>query len=149
LNCLECHSSAAKKVTSGDAINAYDKASVMLSINCERCHGPSKEHIDHHTLNPGEKEGQFIVNPASIATREIRMDVCAVCHSGIRQHKRPPFSFKPGMSLKDHSVGLPSATTQTHLMFMATNTDYLLQVNATSRLLKWIVPVATMYIARR
>jgi cytochrome c553 len=107
LNCLECHSSAARKVTSGDAVNAYDKASVMLSINCERCHGPTKEHIDHHLLNPGEKEGKFIVNPASLANREIRMDVCAVCHSGIRQHKRPPFSFKPGMSLKDHSVGLP------------------------------------------
>jgi nitrate/TMAO reductase-like tetraheme cytochrome c subunit len=107
LNCLECHSSAARKITSGDAVNAYDKTSVILSINCERCHGPAKEHVEHHLSHPGETSGKMIVNPARIEDREIRMDVCAVCHSGIRQQKRPPFSFKPGMSLKDYSVGLP------------------------------------------
>lgn len=107
LNCLECHSSSAKRITSGDAVNTYDKSSVTLSINCERCHGPSNEHTAYHLSHPGETEGKMIVNPAKLENRELRMDVCAVCHSGIRQHKRPPFSFKPGMSLREHSVGLP------------------------------------------
>lgn len=105
LNCMECHSSFAKTVRNGDAINAYDKKSVVLSINCDRCHGNGTEHAQYHITHPQDTTGKFIVNTSKIQDRQIRMDACAVCHSGIRKHMKPPFSFQAGMNLAAHSSG--------------------------------------------
>lgn len=105
LNCMECHSSFAKTIKSGDAINAYDKNSVVLAINCDRCHGNGNEHAQYQLTHPQDTVGKFIVNTATIQDRQIRMDACAVCHSGIRKHIKPPFSFQPGMNLSAHSTG--------------------------------------------
>jgi len=53
--------------------------------------------------NPLEKQGKFITNPASL-NRQQRLDVCALCHSGVMQSIKPAFSFLPGDTLSKYFI---------------------------------------------
>ncbi len=102
--CLECHITFAKQ----DAFFGFDRNQVIYGIDCERCHGPAANHVEFHTAHTGEKQGKFIINPASLS-REVSLDVCAVCHSGIMQSKTNAFSFMPGDTLSQHFYRNPKA----------------------------------------
>ena len=102
--CLECHTTFAKQ----DLYFGFDRNQIIYGIDCERCHGPAANHVEFHTAHTGEKQGKFIINPASLS-REISLDVCAVCHSGIMQSKTNAFSFMPGDTLSRHFYRNPKA----------------------------------------
>ena len=102
--CLECHTTFAKQ----DLYFGFDRNQIIYGIDCERCHGPAGSHVEFHTAHTGEKQGKFIINPASLS-REISLDVCAVCHSGIMQSKTNAFSFMPGDTLSRHFFRNPKA----------------------------------------
>jgi len=102
--CLECHTTFAKQ----DLYFGFDRNQIIYGIDCERCHGPAANHVEFHTAQTGEKQGKFIINPASLS-REISLDVCAVCHSGIMQSKTNAFSFMPGDTLSRHFYKNPKA----------------------------------------
>lgn len=106
LNCLECHANAAKTTNPKGEGNEYDKQSIVLGIGCQKCHGEGKNHVDYHIKNPADSTGKFIVNTANME-RQIRLDGCSLCHSGIRKPLQPAFSFKPGMKLDAFSVANP------------------------------------------
>lgn len=106
LNCLECHANAAKTTNPRGEGNEYDRNSVVLGIGCQKCHGSGSEHINYHMKNPADSIGKFIVNTAGME-RQVRLDGCSLCHSGIRKPLKPPFSFKPGMKLDEFSVANP------------------------------------------
>lgn len=106
LNCLECHATAAKTINPNGESNEYDKKSIVLGIGCQKCHGKGSEHISHHTKNPTDSIGKFIVNTANME-RQIRLDGCSLCHSGMRKPVKPPFSFTVGMKLDAFSVANP------------------------------------------
>ena len=108
--CLECHTTFAKE----QPITGFTPDAIIFGIQCERCHGPAAEHVEFHTAHPGEKHGKFIVNPASLI-REVSMDICAVCHSGIMQNKTDAFSFMPGDTLSKHFYVNPKAVDSTNL----------------------------------
>lgn len=96
--CLECHSTSfAFQVRMGRP--SYNPAYV-LGIGCSRCHGDGSEHIAWHQTHRDSAQGHAIVNPADLS-RERRLDVCALCHSGIRPGKQPAFSFRPGQVLDE------------------------------------------------
>ena len=100
--CIECHGSRAEI----DEINNttyFNKNSVVLGVNCERCHGPAAKHVQFHKLNKVEKTAQFITTKNQFS-RQQSLDVCALCHSGIRQNTKPPFSFVAGEKLADYSL---------------------------------------------
>jgi Cytochrome c554 and c-prime len=44
--CLECHITYAAGVGPPASSNQYKRDSLGLGISCERCHGPTREHID-------------------------------------------------------------------------------------------------------
>ena len=101
--CFECHASFIREISlqtnALQAPVAFDKSSLVLSIDCERCHGPSASHVDFHTANPGEKEAKFVVRYKSLS-RAQKLDACAVCHSGNKSTLfGSTFGFKPGDTL--------------------------------------------------
>jgi predicted CXXCH cytochrome family protein len=92
--CLYCHSGATK--FSGP--DGRRVASATLEpITCERCHGPSREHLRHPSA-------ATIVNPAKLTGRA-RPSVCEQCHlEGEARILNPGKSlsdFHPGQNLED------------------------------------------------
>ncbi len=104
LNCLECHSTYAKTINEQEEFVEYDKKALVLGIDCERCHGAGGDHVAYQVANPKDTIGRYIVNTAH-KDRQVRLDGCALCHSGIREPLKPPFSFKVGDTLNHFSVG--------------------------------------------
>jgi Cytochrome c554 and c-prime len=98
--CLECHSGYFEAVP--QTLNRFSRASLVLGITCERCHGPGRDHVLLHsskTLLHGTAEA--IVNPGALS-RDRQMDVCASCHSGAGKPLAPALSFVPGKMLDDY-----------------------------------------------
>lgn len=63
-------------------------------VGCERCHGPSKRHVDSLAV-------EDTVNPAKLATLR-QLDLCTQCHqstSPILRDTRDHFGFRPGEPL--------------------------------------------------
>src|ERR1700754_4195307 len=97
--CLECHTSYVAQLPVGGMQLGYDKATLILGIDCERCHGPAANHVNYHTAYPGEKKAKYITTYSSL-TRGQKMDACAVCHSGTKgAFLRSSFSFQMGDTL--------------------------------------------------
>jgi hypothetical protein len=104
--CFECHSSYVKELPQQlQSLNRkveMDKNSLVLSIDCERCHGPAINHVNFHTEYPQEKQAKYIAKYASL-TRSQKIDMCGVCHSGNSSVMlKPTFGFKPGDTLSKY-----------------------------------------------
>ena len=107
--CFECHASFIKSVgqpTGPDGqSDSLDRSSMILGIDCERCHGPGAAHVDFHTQNPGVKQ-PAIISQFSKLTRQQRIDFCSVCHAGITGvMTKSTFFFKPGDTLAMYTSG--------------------------------------------
>jgi len=97
--CLGCHSTYFKKTSvKSPGVEEYDHKQIIYGIDCERCHGPGAKHVEYQTQHPEEKRGKFIINPA-VFTRQQKLDMCALCHSGIWNMNKSAFSFIPGDTL--------------------------------------------------
>ncbi len=84
--CLECHSTdfhLEGELPKGKYTDDY-----ALGISCPRCHGGGTDHAK-------------LRNPARFS-RERKIDTCAYCHSGIREPRKPLFSYRPGEVLDDY-----------------------------------------------
>ena len=103
-NCLECHTTNTKVIS--HETKEYDRSSIIYGITCQRCHPGAAEHAAYQTANPREKVSKFVVNAAHL-NRQLRMDACALCHSGLRTALQPPFSYNVGDALEKYSVGDP------------------------------------------
>lgn len=111
--CIECHGSAA--ISETDEHSTYfDQTSIGYGVNCERCHGPSADHVAFHTANPQATTAKFVFTK-NVMTRQQKLDVCALCHSGIREAIKPAFSFIAGDRLEDFSRPKYSADTTAQL----------------------------------
>jgi hypothetical protein len=103
--CFECHTSFITQSNPKD-VNALDKKSMILNIDCERCHGPAAKHVAFQTEAPDEKQARFIVSCKSL-TRRQRMDMCAICHAGTNNIQlRSTFDFRPGDSASRFAFAL-------------------------------------------
>ncbi len=101
--CFECHSSYAKELPqitqSLTRTVELDRKAMILSIDCERCHGPAINHVNYHTEYPGQKIGKYIARYSTL-TRAQKVDMCGVCHSGNSGTMlQSTFAFKPGDTL--------------------------------------------------
>jgi hypothetical protein len=101
--CIACHAGTVRQEQNGP--NRFAKEPFFeMSIGCERCHGPGKEHIDLQH-RPYETEPQdSIVNPARLSPAQ-RESICYQCHlHGVNRVPRSghsEFSFRPGALLSD------------------------------------------------
>ncbi len=124
-DCFECHSSYIinKKNTAatGDYFSAaeeterLEKNSLVYGIDCQRCHGPAANHVDHHLQYPEIRTAKYIVTNSSLNQQQ-QLDQCAVCHSGNDKRKlRSRFIFRPGDMLADFFM--PSSTPDSNRNF--------------------------------
>jgi hypothetical protein len=106
VNCFECHGSyiKTKPMIHTDAfhgVSQFDRAQVVYGVDCERCHGPGALHAAWQEAHPDDRQGRYIAPWASL-TRQQRLDVCAVCHSGDHAgRQRSMFRFRPGDTLSN------------------------------------------------
>lgn len=116
--CFGCHSSMVgisdTKMVGLSISEEFEKNKVVYGIDCERCHGPAAKHVDFHVEHPLEKKAMFITTISSLNNQQ-KLDMCALCHSGIRPAQKSPFTFQPGNRLSDYifmDIGpAPKATT--------------------------------------
>jgi hypothetical protein len=85
-DCIKCHVTFARNSNFTGKTNAYDKQSFMYGISCERCHGPLQDHVDHHSSDVGDGVPKFVVQIDTL-NRQLQLDVCAQCHSGLRANQ--------------------------------------------------------------
>jgi len=88
--CFECHSSHLEFLDKNSNSDDYfgtemkpetmKKESLVFGIDCERCHGPAKEHVVYHKNNPGLKLAKHIVAHKSLNTQQ-KLARCVICHS--------------------------------------------------------------------
>jgi predicted CXXCH cytochrome family protein len=102
--CMSCHNAYPKIPAANREEGAEPKylGPFPEGIDCQRCHGPGREHIATSGKAP-------IVNPARL-TAERSLEVCMQCHlettsrllpHSIPKHGRAPFSYVPGQPLAD------------------------------------------------
>lgn len=104
--CLECHASYIdKKVTATSGITTdeeMERGALLYGIDCERCHGPGRQHAVFHLENPAEKTAKFITIYKTLSRKQ-KMDACGVCHSGnALVAQKSVFGFTPGDHLDDY-----------------------------------------------
>ncbi len=102
--CLECHATFIQSRSAELMSNSYDKDSLVTGISCESCHGPGAKHVTlHRSAMPVVQLTKYgILNPAGLS-RDRQVDLCALCHNGLRQiQTRPAFSFVPGQPLDNY-----------------------------------------------
>ena len=101
--CLECHATSFESRPPPE--NRFNKASYVLGISCEKCHGPGREHVSRYESKSAPPIKDGIVNPAKLS-RDRQVDLCAWCHAGQGQALAPAFSYLPGERLDDY-LALP------------------------------------------
>ena len=101
--CLECHATAVRSLSPDPTSNRYDKQSLKLGIGCARCHGDGATHMALHRASaPTPGGAEVIMNPARLS-RDRQVDLCALCHNGIRSEQiAPAFSYVPGRPLDSY-----------------------------------------------
>lgn len=99
--CLECHTtySQSENWQSNIPTNRYNKENIVFGIDCQRCHGDVIDHVKYHRENPMDSIGRKIISYSTF-TQKQRIDMCALCHSGVGKNiNQPAFSFRPGDDL--------------------------------------------------
>jgi len=120
-DCYSCHSSNIssrninqnsqdRNFLSIEVEDIIDKKTIVYGIDCERCHGPAKKHVDFHLKNPEVKTANSITSFKTL-NRQQKLDACALCHAGNDGMKmKSRFDFKPGDNLSDFYRNTRSVT---------------------------------------
>jgi hypothetical protein len=127
--CVSCH--AGQVAVYGGDVNRFGEPPFPeLSIGCERCHGPGREHVQYQSQSSSAAGRDPVVNPARLAGAR-RDAVCNQCHLQGRRRVvrtgRTEFDFRPGEFLGDNWVvflktagvrdGTASAVSQVEQMY--------------------------------
>lgn len=100
--CLTCHSGRLNLAAPGTD-HFRDPPFHEVSIGCERCHGPGKEHVERHRSGDLARPDP-IVDPADLDP-DRREAVCQQCHllgtERILRYGRSESDFRPGDRLED------------------------------------------------
>lgn len=111
IECFECHASyiQKKQIVQTNVFNhadRFERATVVYGIDCERCHGPAAAHVTWQEAHPDDRQAKYIT-PIKTLTRQQKLDICAVCHSGAHTEQRSLFKFHPGQQLADYLYAEP------------------------------------------
>jgi hypothetical protein len=109
LRCLECHNTWIDHVVG--TLNQYRRPGRILGVTCESCHGPGKDHVNHHTSHPMDKK-PFKITKATSLERERSIEVCTQCHSNAMKHLGKAFQFRPGDRLDKHYKTVNTSATE-------------------------------------
>lgn len=97
--CLECHSTYAQTISAPNVEpEEFAHNQIIYGVDCEKCHGPAKQHVEFQTQNPTVKTAKYIINPKTFSRKQ-SLDMCTLCHGGRLAKTQPSFSFKAGDKL--------------------------------------------------
>ena len=112
-DCIFCHNGypALEEQDHREGEDLSYPADMPEGIDCQRCHGPGREHVAVFESNdpPIERVRETIVNPARLSP-ERQLEVCMQCHlestvqslpHALRLPERGAFSYRPGEPLGD------------------------------------------------
>ena len=108
-DCMFCHNSYFDPGPGGDGFDAdpvYGDE-VPEGIDCQRCHGPGKAHLE--ALAKGGSDADIrasIVNPARLAPQR-SLEVCYQCHLQSTSFRLPYASQRPGRGVLSYRPGQP------------------------------------------
>jgi cytochrome c-type biogenesis protein CcmH/NrfG len=114
--CVFCHN--ARMELQPGARNAY-ALPIPNGIDCERCHGPGKLHVDRWVRGetPTGEGDPAIVNPTRL-TATLRMQICFQCHLG--DSKSTERVARVELALEDWRPGRPIAAAMVPFRFSET-----------------------------
>ena len=97
-NCQQCHGS---QIVTSFTISkgAYVTNFTDLSINCESCHGPGKEHVSLMQYGKTIVKGYTGIRSLATLSKEESVDVCSQCHA-LKDMIRP--GYLPGMDFENY-----------------------------------------------
>ena len=111
--CMFCHTGYPEIEPGSDKFgrDAIFKGKIPEGIDCQRCHGPGRDHIQAAQVGAtAEMIRRAIVNPARLSP-ERQLEVCMQCHlestsfrlpySALR-YDRAVFSYRPGEPLEEY-----------------------------------------------
>jgi hypothetical protein len=106
--CLECHGSYFQWLN--PPANRFAKDSLVLGIDCERCHGPGAEHVvrERSATPPRRGSDAAIVNPARLP-QDRQLGLCSLCHAGAVKPIGAPLRFLPGDDVRRYLQIEPAA----------------------------------------
>ena len=143
--CMFCHNGYPQRDPRSDADldESIFAARLPEGIDCQRCHGPGKAHVetasDSHSA--AEKVRSTIVNPARLG-RERQLEICYQCHletnylepNEQRLSDRSIFSYRPGEPMADYKLYfLPDAANATDDRFEIAHAAFRLRKSACFR----------------
>lgn len=103
-DCLHCHIGEAH-VVPGERYSLKNPAFGELGIGCERCHGPSQDHVDYHQIQRDIKQDEDPIIKLGELSGDRQDAVCFQCH--MQGARRIPHvgasetSFRPGMAINE------------------------------------------------
>jgi tetratricopeptide (TPR) repeat protein len=107
-SCMFCHNAYPG---SPPAEEGVFPAQLPEGIDCQRCHGPGRAHVEAAGRKAAaEAIRRAIVNPARLS-RERQLDVCMQCHletssrplpNMVARFERGPFDYRPGQPLTSY-----------------------------------------------
>jgi predicted CXXCH cytochrome family protein len=102
--CAACHNTRVRK-NYDEAADSYQTAMAQMTVSCESCHGPMKQHVTQ------KKSGMAASATSSPTTRPYHFtkdqitDTCATCHA---RRAELTGEFSPGEKFFDHySLSIP------------------------------------------
>ena len=114
--CLFCHDAYPSPAnnTNFNGAEPIFGDSIPEGIDCQRCHGPGRAHIEAAGSGHSTAEAirRTIVNPGRLS-RDRQLEVCFQCHlettsrplpSQLPRYGREPFDYRPGRPLGDYFV---------------------------------------------
>lgn len=107
--CFFCHNAYPAEDGSGPEL--FLRGAIPEGIDCQRCHGPGRAHVQRATTGRPQAEVRAaIVNPARL-TPERQNEICFQCHLesssrrlpySVRRFDRGVFSYRPGELLANY-----------------------------------------------
>jgi predicted CXXCH cytochrome family protein len=110
--CLFCHNAYPEIAQGTDRFGSQARfpGRIPEGIDCQRCHGPGRRHIEAVQAGKREAIRGAIVNPARLSS-ERQLEICMQCHlettsrrlpHSILRFDRGTFSYRPGEPLADY-----------------------------------------------
>jgi len=102
--CLKCHVTFATNFDFSGKGNRYDQDKIVYGVDCEKCHRPAEKHVVFHRENPEVQTSRHMLKLDTLS-RQLRLDVCAQCHSGSREAilQGNSFTYLAGQKLDEYS----------------------------------------------
>ncbi|MEZ5354001.1 MAG: tetratricopeptide repeat protein [Bryobacteraceae bacterium] len=139
--CMACHNGYPRFDSPPEATGAPRfPAELPQGIDCQRCHGPGRTHIEAVAGGDKNRIRESILNPARLP-RDRQLEVCMQCHLettsrtlpyAITRYDRRPFSYRPDEPLSAYVLHFDRANAKDD-RFEIAHAAYRLRMSACFR----------------